>query len=183
MVWLESRLTLPELRFDGWQAICRRLALDRSASEWWRAPSRPHFPGQRKVPCCAATKSQNLPAETCLAMAAPLSTVTAAPIASRLLFFPCRRNAIELPSSFIALCSTANLRRGAVFQNDFQSPIVIEVGQCKRAAVVEKIQAAAARNIRETCHRDCFSRHTFLSRPFQVASERINSLIAFHPRS
>src|SRR6267143_1347671 len=41
------------------------------------------------------------------------------------------------------------LWRVSVFQDDFQSPVLVQVGECKRATVVKKIQSNCARDFRE----------------------------------
>ena len=78
-----------------------------------------------------------------------VSTVTTAPMASRLLFVPRRRKAIDGGSSSMTFFKTPQLRTIAILQKHFLTAIMIEIGERKCPPVFQKVQPHHARNIGE----------------------------------
>ena len=76
-----------------------------------------------------------------------VSTVTAAPMASRLLLVPRKRNAIDGGRFSITFFKQAQLRGVAIFQKHFLPAILIEIGEGKRSAILEEIQPYCAGNV------------------------------------
>ena len=70
-------------------------------------------------------------------------------MASRLLFVPRRRKAIDGGRFSITFFSSAQLRGVAVFQKHFLPAVVIEIGEGKRPAVFDEIQPYRAGNVGE----------------------------------
>ncbi len=51
---------------------------------------------------------------------------------------------------FHGIAQHPQLRRVPVLENDFESPVVVDVGQGERAAVIRKIQGRSARDVRKS---------------------------------
>ena len=90
----------------------------------------------------------------------PASMVTAAPIASRLLLCPRKRNEMEWPMSVIDVVQNAQLRRVAILEDHFEASVVIDVGKSEGAAVLKKIQARTAPETSENVPSPLFTNST-----------------------
>src|SRR5438874_3416983 len=66
------------------------------------------------------------------------------------------------------------LRRISVFQNDFQTPVAVEIGKRERAAIVRQVQAHRAGNIRKRAVAIVYIEDiSFISAPGGVGSDQL----------
>ena len=77
----------------------------------------------------------------------PASTVIAAPMASRLLFCPRKRNDDRVAEVLHRVVQNPQLGSIPVFKDDLQPSVMVEIGESKGAAVLRKIQPHRARNL------------------------------------
>ena len=164
MALLRNRQSLLQSRFAGLPANARIPGLVRWASGWSREPCLLAFRLQRKVPWCAAKEIRSRPVDTSSGEAGccAVSTVMAAPIASRLLFVPRRRKAIEWPISFIELCRTRSCGALRFFRMTSSRPSWSRSASTKARLSSRKSRPSDARDLQKMCRHGCWRRNTFL---------------------
>ena len=117
------------------------------ASGWWSGLILPAFLLQKISPWSAGHRNPDPACRYLVWRRAPASTVIAAPMASRLLFCPRRRNAIDWPSILHRVVQNPQLGGIAIFKNDLQPPVMVEIGEHKGAAVLGKVQPHRTRDL------------------------------------
>ncbi len=65
-------------------------------------------------------------------------------------FLPAQAECDGVADLFHRIAQDPQLRRVPVLQNDFESPVVVDVGQGERPAVIRKVQAHSARDVRKS---------------------------------